>query len=70
MQGLHKGNLEGGFFSGDAKKHVREGFGRGASLSYGGSMTGTWRGVSFLGTLRNTSGKALEGEHLSLVEAP
>jgi hypothetical protein len=31
-----------------------------------GSIRGTWRGVSLLGTLRDMSGKALEGEHLCL----
>jgi hypothetical protein len=30
-----------------------------------GSIRGTWRGVSLLETLRDMSGKALEGEHLS-----
>jgi hypothetical protein len=32
-RGLVKGNLEGGFFTGDCERHVREGFGRVASLS-------------------------------------
>jgi hypothetical protein len=31
-----------------------------------GFIRGTWRGLSLLGTLKDTSGKALEGEHLSL----
>jgi hypothetical protein len=34
-----------------------------------GSIGGTWTGVSFLATLRNIPGKALEGKHLSLIKA-
>jgi hypothetical protein len=33
MQGLRKGILERGFFTGDSETHVKESFGRGASLS-------------------------------------
>jgi hypothetical protein len=45
-RGSIKGNLEGGFFSGDTEKHVTEASGRGASLSYGGSVRGTLREAS------------------------
>jgi hypothetical protein len=31
-----------------------------------GFVRGAWKGVSLLGTLGDMSGKALEGEHLSL----
>jgi hypothetical protein len=37
------GYLEGGFFTGDSERHVREGFGRGHLSLYRGSMRGTWR---------------------------
>jgi hypothetical protein len=51
----------GGGFSGDFERCVKEGSGDGISLH-----TGPIGGTSSLGTSRDKSGEALEGEHVSL----
>jgi hypothetical protein len=54
MYGLCKGNPGEGFFSG-TEKHI---FGMGASLSYRGSVRGTWRWGSHS---EDAEGHVLEG---------
>jgi hypothetical protein len=42
-RGSVRGTWRGVSFPGTLEAHVREGFGRGTSLSYGDSVRGTWR---------------------------
>jgi hypothetical protein len=55
MQGLRKGNLVwgGGSFSGDFERHVKRALEMGHLSLCRGSVRGSCRAVSFLGTLRD-----------------
>jgi hypothetical protein len=53
IQGLHKGNLEGSFFSGDFKRYVNRALEIEHLSLCRGSVRGSWREASFLGTLRD-----------------
>jgi hypothetical protein len=60
--------MEGGSFTGDLERYIKESSGNGTSFSMYGFRKGNLEGggVSLLRTVRDMSGKALEGEHLSL----
>jgi hypothetical protein len=65
-------NLEGGrggSFSGDLERYAKTAVEMERLSLCRGCGSGTWRGGDFLGILRNMSGKALEGDHLSFMEA-
>jgi hypothetical protein len=64
--------VEGGSFTGDFERYVKEGSGHYPCSLRRGFTRGTGKvgGVYLLGTLREMSGKALEGEQLSLYKGP